>query len=160
MDFENLTMDVLSMLVWSLELDTGMYHSLGMGKPLGLGTVRIQIKPDKSFMVGFEGIKKYYEDFTCKAADVYASLELEKLKKIAASKFEATEAYLDLKKILSYDETIAEMVAYPQKEKTVSGQTQYLGYAWFMDNRHQPLLTIEDIVDGKKTQTGWQGGAP
>jgi len=42
--FENLTSEELGALLFALDLPTGCYHKLGMGKPLGLGSVHIQIK--------------------------------------------------------------------------------------------------------------------
>lgn len=42
--FENLAEWELGHLLYSLELEQGMAHRLGMGKPLGLGSVTIQIK--------------------------------------------------------------------------------------------------------------------
>ena len=42
--FENLAKWELGHLLYCLELEQGMAHRLGMGKPLGLGSVTIQIK--------------------------------------------------------------------------------------------------------------------
>jgi CRISPR-associated protein (TIGR03986 family) len=41
--FENLRDEELGALLWSLSLPAGHHHKLGMGKPLGLGTVRIDV---------------------------------------------------------------------------------------------------------------------
>lgn len=42
--FENLSDVELGALLWVLELPEGCAHKLGMGKPLGLGSVRISVK--------------------------------------------------------------------------------------------------------------------
>lgn len=42
-DFENLAALELGALLWVLELEDGMFHRLGFGKPLGLGSVSIKI---------------------------------------------------------------------------------------------------------------------
>jgi CRISPR-associated protein (TIGR03986 family) len=43
-DFENLALEELGALIWSLELERGMHHRLGYGKPLGFGSVIVKIK--------------------------------------------------------------------------------------------------------------------
>ncbi|MGI6226218.1 MAG: TIGR03986 family CRISPR-associated RAMP protein [Peptococcales bacterium] len=40
-DYTNLTAEELGALLWSLQLEEGMYHRLGYGKPLGLGSVKV-----------------------------------------------------------------------------------------------------------------------
>lgn len=44
-DFENLELEELGLLMWSLELpeNENMAHHIGLGKPLGLGSVKIKI---------------------------------------------------------------------------------------------------------------------
>lgn len=43
LEFENLHPLELGALVWALELEKGMHHRLGYGKPLGLGSVAIKV---------------------------------------------------------------------------------------------------------------------
>ena len=42
-DFENLAPAELGALLWSLTLEEGLYHRLGLGKPLGLGSVQVAV---------------------------------------------------------------------------------------------------------------------
>lgn len=42
-DFENLAPEELGALLWALQLEDGMHHRLGYGKPLGFGSVTITI---------------------------------------------------------------------------------------------------------------------
>jgi CRISPR-associated protein (TIGR03986 family) len=49
--FENLREWELGLLLYSLELETGMGHKLGMGKPLGFGSVKIDIKRLMTFKI-------------------------------------------------------------------------------------------------------------
>ena len=152
-DFENLTRDELSLLIWSLELEDEMYHRLGMGKPLGLGTVEIKIDTNNSFIVDYEGFIKYYSDPMQRPDDIVSPLKVPELKKEAETRFHATNACEDLKSIITYEKTVADKVKYPKKMKWVSGKRQSLGYAWFRDNRNQPLHTIEEIRNLNQTQT-------
>lgn len=43
LDYTNLTEDELALLVFALTLEPGMAHKVGMGKPVGLGSARIEI---------------------------------------------------------------------------------------------------------------------
>ncbi len=47
--FENLTDEEYGLLLWTLELEEGLGHKIGMGKPLGLGSCVIKIKEIKEF---------------------------------------------------------------------------------------------------------------
>ncbi len=157
-DFENLSRDELSRLVWAIELEDGMYHRLGMGKPLGLGAVKITVDSEKSYVYTTEDIKNYYSDPDKKPdASGTASL-LEDLKKDARSHISNLSFYRDLKAILSYNDKLAGLVKYPQKSRKVAGKIQYFGYAWFSSNKDQSLCTIEEITENNQTQIGWQGG--
>ncbi|NOX36296.1 MAG: TIGR03986 family CRISPR-associated RAMP protein [Calditrichaeota bacterium] len=42
-DFQNLAQEELGMLIWGLELHGNLHHKLGMGKPIGFGSIRIEI---------------------------------------------------------------------------------------------------------------------
>ncbi len=58
--FESLSGEELGALLWSIELEDGMYHRLGYAKPFGFGSVKIQIvrDPAKTFLIDF---RKRYE---------------------------------------------------------------------------------------------------
>lgn len=68
-EFENLSSSELGALIYSLELEDGMYHRLGYGKPLGFGSVKITIEKIETIdwskrlisiepKAGCEGVKK------------------------------------------------------------------------------------------------------
>ena len=42
-DFDNLSEEELGLLLYALEPDAGFHHKVGMGKPLGLGTVKVEV---------------------------------------------------------------------------------------------------------------------
>ncbi|NUO10390.1 MAG: cold shock domain-containing protein [Candidatus Brocadia sp.] len=54
--FENLREWELGLLCYCLELEPGMGHKLGMGKPLGFGSVKIAIEKLQTFTVHQDGI--------------------------------------------------------------------------------------------------------
>lgn len=43
LDFENLAPLELGALLWSLEMEAGMHHRLGYAKPLGFGSVKVEV---------------------------------------------------------------------------------------------------------------------
>jgi len=159
-EFEDLTREELGLLVWSLELEEEMHHSLGMGKPLGLGAIRVRIDEGDSFVVDHGGLREYYGSVGKSIRDVASPAGTAQLKQEAKAGLEGTNAYEELKAVLTYDSTIAARVRYPRKMKRVSGKWQSLGYAWFMENRDQPLCTIDEIKNHNHTQGGWEGGRP
>ncbi len=56
----NLSKVELGALLWLLDLTEGFYHRLGGGKPLGFGSVRLEIDHDKTFLHGGEQWKRFY----------------------------------------------------------------------------------------------------
>lgn len=60
-DFENLTKEELITFIGSLQLKENMYHRLGYAKPMGLGSITIEIDKSKSFFY-----KEDYTSFTLK----------------------------------------------------------------------------------------------
>jgi CRISPR-associated protein (TIGR03986 family) len=49
LEFENLAEVELGALLWALELEDGMYNRIGFGKPLGLGSVQIEVQKIEVF---------------------------------------------------------------------------------------------------------------
>lgn len=58
--YKNLTEEELGLLLWSIRLEQGCYHSIGMGKSLGLGRVTIDI--DKLLELNYG--KEVYSSFS------------------------------------------------------------------------------------------------
>ncbi len=136
-NFENLLKEELELLVLSLELEPGMFHRLGMGKPLGLGAVDISILDD-SFQIDSDGIKRYYQDIGCNRGDIMTRLDVKGLTETALRRYGDSINYSDLKSILSFDEDIAELVRYPGD------------FHWFTDHENEQLYTIEETKQGQR----------
>lgn len=49
MRYKNLTDEELGLLLWSLRLEDGCYQTIGMGKPCGLGRMKLTIRELKEF---------------------------------------------------------------------------------------------------------------
>jgi CRISPR-associated protein (TIGR03986 family) len=56
----NLSTLELGALVWLLSLEDGYFHRLGGGKPLGFGSARLTIEPDKTHLHTGESWKVFY----------------------------------------------------------------------------------------------------
>jgi CRISPR-associated protein (TIGR03986 family) len=141
-EFDNLKPEEMGILLWSLELEKGMVHKLGMGKPLGLGSVEISIK---SFQI-VNRRKRYQEIFYDGVEDgnkdKYVSAFKGWLEKWNDNKpFDVIVNIRGLKSIMNLKSPPDNAVQYPPG-----------GYQWFMNHKNEPLLNISDI-EGKKKQT-------
>ena len=143
-DFDNLDEYELGLLLWSLELEDGMAHKLGMGKPLGLGSVGINIQ--KLEIIDRE--KRYKEIFSSGISDktsekhTYIDAFKKGLEKENGNKFDEIPNISDLKKIMNLQNP-------PQ------GNVRYPGdFKWFTNNKNQPLPTIDETVNKTKSLTG------
>lgn len=139
-DFVNLEEEELGLLLWGLELEKGigekpMRHKLGMGKPLGLGSVSIEVM---AIEVWGENRFLSFEHPAGEGKEKERKGELvNKFKKTLAeeagvSDFNDLEQVKDLKAIMSF---IPDDVQYPPG-----------GYDWFMRNKNVSLPTVQDIV--------------
>ncbi|HDQ73747.1 MAG TPA: hypothetical protein ENN19_16860 [Chloroflexi bacterium] len=127
-DYTNLTDDELALLVFALVLKPEMCHKVGMGKPVGLGSAKIEVirwermdrkdryrqlggsvsvLEDEAMATGIERLRTRYHQ-------VYANSQ---------------ESLSDLRRIWTWDPTMEEDVAYPPKD-------------WFRKNRDAPLEEV------------------
>jgi len=160
LDFENLTPEELGLLIWALELEPDMCHRLGMGKPLGLGVVKMSIDRSESFALNHAALCHLYTDPTLKATALcrQENTAWDDWKGLAVKKFGGLTNFSDLKALLSYDANVINDVKYPQRGRIIDHVLRYVGYEWFSKNKKQQLLTAEQVKNGER-QTGWQGGA-
>lgn len=158
--FENLEPAELALLYWTLHLQGGMLHKLGRGKPLGLGSVKIDIIHENSFFIdpearyldidaaaiqSFESmpIKMVTDAPADRAAPFRISLEAGqngKTETIAAADLYARDTIDDLIHIMTPQPHIFDNIKYPPP---ISGEQ---GYDWFMRNTHTALKTIGEII--------------
>lgn len=140
-EFDNLDDSELGLLLWSLELEEGMAHKLGMGKPIGLGSVKINTKLeiikriDRYTTILSTGIPK--EPAKKK---IYIDKFEKKMQEENNNKnFDAIPNTSDLKKIMSLQNPPQNNVKYPGD------------FDWFARHKDLPLPTIEETVNNKKT---------
>ncbi len=149
LDFENLADVELGALLWALELEEGMHHRLGYAKPLGFGSVTVevtkleQLKPreryqsleswDTGWLDIFEqkdGLKKRFKESMLK---LYGQ-------------FDQLSSVQDLHALLGEPTNLP--IHYPRPNREPSSEEN--NYEWFMGNkeRKEPLLLPPNDTKG------------
>jgi len=149
--FENLTKEELALLIWCLELENSMLHKLGHGKPLGLGTIKINIDHENSYLVY---TKQRYLDIRSNAKTSLKDFQLKSsiervnghywlkckcnTKEVARFEIKNKTTYEDLAMILTPHSKLFDQIKYPAYQCT--------GFKWFANNPGQQLHTIGQTV--------------
>lgn len=147
-EFENLASVELGALLWSIEMENGMFHKLGMGKPLGFGSVKTTIKKMEILQP-----KERYNSFNnsgWKTIDIEKQKEWVKTFKTAmkdryGKDFDSLENIMDLKAILS---SIELPVHYPRSSERPDPGGR--NYQWFMENKKEGRMPLELAVEDTK----------
>lgn len=142
--FENLEEYELGLLLWSLALEEKMAHKIGMGKPLGLGSVEITIdslqiiERNTRYQKLFQDDGKLQEGITVESnwRDKYVAKFTEWMREQFGMDFGELENVKALQKILHYDKgspnptDSSHPIHYPLRQNSDDKN-----YEWFMENR-------------------------
>jgi hypothetical protein len=147
-EFMNLNEIELGLLIYSLELDGiqgNMAHKIGMGKPIGLGSVKIVIQSCDIQ----SSISRYCNTNTVVPnKDECVSKFKDYMKSVNGLDFSEISNIVDMRNILSIDILSADVV-YPPVPKGGKYE-EYEGYGWFMEDRKEsPLPTSTDVRNNK-----------
>jgi CRISPR-associated protein (TIGR03986 family) len=115
--FENLKPEELGLLLYCLELESGMAHKLGMGKPLGFGSVDIKVENLETYSFEKDKLKINSE----KDKNTYVNLGLKSLSK--ENEWAEIEHIKQLRYLLKIPE-ISPRVEYPvlnAKDEKING---------------------------------------
>jgi CRISPR/Cas system CSM-associated protein Csm3 (group 7 of RAMP superfamily) len=124
-DYNNLTDDELALLVFALVLEEGMCHKVGMGKPVGLGSAKIeivcgeQVDREARYQQLGGGVNVMEGDALAAEIDGW---QVRYHQAYANSR----ESLSDLRRIWMWDPTEKADVRYPSRE-------------WFRQNRDTPI---------------------
>jgi CRISPR-associated protein (TIGR03986 family) len=156
-EFENLAPVEVGALLWSIEMEKGMFHKLGMGKPLGFGSVKVDVNEIKIL-----NLKERYSSFEANGwKEIGTEKQAEWVKQFKAT-FKATmkdkygkdfndlESIKDLKAILSSTEL---SVHYPRISEQPDPQGR--NYEWFTENKRygqKPLKLATEDTEGFPVQ--------
>jgi CRISPR-associated protein (TIGR03986 family) len=142
--FENLSPVELGALLWSIEMEEGMYHKIGLAKPLGFGSVKLSIEN-----IVILDVRSRYSSFSGKSWNIVQEQKKNELlnlyKKAMEDKFGKSFEKLvnirDLTAILS--RSFSDLpVHYPRASETpdVDGKN----FVWFMKNEKALEVACED----------------
>ena len=147
-EFENLAPVELGALLWSIEMEEGMFHKLGLAKPLGFGSVKLGVKkieilkPKERYgsitgngweTVGDDKKKDWINVFKAAMKEKY-NKDFDKLKNIA-----------DLNAILSSSKL---PVHYPRSSEIPDPDGR--NFDWFMDNKRKGKIPLELATEDTK----------
>lgn len=176
LDFINLSKYELGLLLFSLNLinreGQKIYHKLGMGKPLGLGTVKIDIDEESSFLIDRQkrysifltsdgeietgkeslNVSEYIQAFQKKQIDIYNKDKNSNEQKSDFYEIPYISDLFDVLEINSVTEGYPK-IRYPRM--TVSGEPR--GFQWFEDELPSQNLPSPSEVkkDESKTLNNW-----
>lgn len=162
-DFENLLLWELGLLLASLQpsalFDEEALHKLGMGKPLGLGSVKLTLQtgrcyrwkfPDRYSSLGASGDRTVFNDnvITVAIDRFKAQYQTE-----AGLSLDASPAFQALKILLCNPQLFGE-VKYPGDTVTLPSDDHHMlnGAVWFQRNQDQILKTPSQVIDGGRQQ--------
>ncbi len=146
-DFENLARVELGALLWSLEMEDGMYHRLGFAKPLGLGSVKTTIDGlrfldrraryeslEDGWLEAEETISQWIQDFKNAMREAYVT------------PFDSLPNVRDLKALLG--EPALPHVHYPRSQDKPMENGQ--NFEWFMGNKRKLNLSLPLAPDDRE----------
>lgn len=142
-DFENLSLDELGLLIWVLELEDGLQHKLGMGKPIGLGSVKIEVTGLVTQTLAYEDPFDPEE-----TSDDAGDLRRQATAAFLGSELKSPCALADLRQILRFG--LLDDAHRPAYRPACIEANE--GFNYYMDNRHQPLVTIQEAAHGERAR--------
>lgn len=163
-DFYNLDNIELGLLLYALQLEPGMLHKLGMGKPLGLGSVKINItqldlieRKNRYLRILEKGETPYTDDNLKNKIEEFISDFKQEQAKNEPKKHEFDKfSYIrDIKAVLNDNPT-----AYPIKYPSAKRNNESYGYEWFSKHKGTPLPMAHKIKGTADREgeylTGWE----
>ena len=152
-EFHNLADEELGALLWSLELDEGMFHRVGYGKPLGFGSVNIEIiklqllHPTSRYS---SNLQDGWDDVTAQCSKLVQAFKDEFSRLYGnGNAFDAMDNVCDLHALLSAPTNPDIPIHYPRSYPDPQASDE--NFTWFLGNknkRHQPLPFASDDRDG------------
>src|SRR5690606_20560584 len=141
----------LGALVWLLRLPQGHFHRLGLGKPLGFGSVRLDIDLERTELASGDQWRDYYRSLTAPLASAEESRLLDEARAAYEALFERTPPLRAVKKaFLAAAKGDSELpVHYPRTRPAdlpegtpVPPNPEGNSYAWFTENARAERLPL------------------
>ncbi len=142
-DFENLSEHELKLLLWCLNLETGMAHHFGMGKPIGLGSAEVKVQE-----VVVRDLKTSYTDLLAEDEKQWGAFDRDNPAALLNGVPHAGTGILkQLKKILTVNPFGQSQ---PRIDYIPDGLPANEGFKYYTHHRHKPLMTIPEAVGGTR----------
>jgi len=135
--FENLAEVELGALLWALEMESNMCHRLGFAKPLGFGSVRINVTQIRELSIKrYESLEgEGWKDLTEQKAEIirrFKAAVAQAYYRKDESEFANLENIADLSKLLNTSQPTLP-IHYPRPQETPDAEGK--NYEWFMGNK-------------------------
>lgn len=150
----NLSKVELGALLWLLELPENHFHRLAGGKPLGFGSVRLELDQDKSDIRSGEDWKKYYlelDEISSPVSIRELINEIKKAYKDEVKKFYSNDSNFDqvsfimafLRSSKGFEDKLP--IHYPRTQKAPNPDGKI--FEWFTaNNKKENRFTLKDLV--------------
>lgn len=142
-DFENLAPVELGALLWSLQLEGGQFHRIGLGKPLGFGSVRIAVAG-----IAILDVAARYQ--SGEASGFVAAGEAALQKWVDCFKAATSKAYAADFTQVGYIRDLLILLSEPRRNlpihyprPTVQPSPEGKNYEWFVGNNRRQRLVLE-----------------
>lgn len=137
-EFENLAPLELGALLYALELEEGMFHRLGYGKPLGFGSIKITVDSLKTIDDWSKRLSSLDLEAGWSPADKTALKKnfLEEMRSMYHEEFD--NILVDLKMLLSAPRDLP--IHYPRPKQSLDND--HPQYEWFMGNKRRSVEGI------------------
>jgi len=154
-DVVNLSDVELGALLYLLDLPAEHYHRLGGGKPLGFGSIQLELDVDKTTLQRGQELRSYYSSLIPVQAsdeDTWKST-VDTFKQTVRQSYGKDRAFAQVSFIAAFEKTAkgyAGRVHYPRvtSEPKPDGKS----FEWFVDNEAQPRgrkLALPDLVSDR-----------
>lgn len=170
----NLSQVELGALVWLLTLPEGHFHRLGGGKPLGFGSVRLELLADKTHVASGKAWKEFYRRLAAQAPS-HAALDEAKaaFENSVARVYGKNGNFKEVRFIKAFLRAARGFedglpVHYPRAAEpgalaSVPPNPEGEGYEWFVANErtsggHCPGWALPDLADGQALPVLIRGG--
>lgn len=145
--FENITDQELKTLQWALDFNDGnCAHKIGRGKPLGYGSVKIQLKRLVTRSVSENGewlLNQYEPDPNCIGKWKHQDTEEQRDNRVV----ETTDQRDEILQIATFCQEIKDIISYPKGKVEGAGKNSEASHQWFTLNKQQEKQILPTIQE-------------
>lgn len=145
--FENITDQELKTLQWALDFNDGnCAHKIGRGKPLGYGSVKIQLKRLVTRSVSGNGewlLNQYVPDPNCIGKWKHQDTEEQRDNRVV----ETTDHRDEILQIATFCQEIKDIISYPKGKVEGAGENSEASHQWFTLNKRNEKRILPTIQE-------------